>query len=165
MGNKMMRKYVILFPVCFLFFLVSGLSQSDQHAATFFGHVKLKKIPTSVGMPFMVKQFFTIKQDSVMHADRYFFENVTIGKIKSCKLDYATRNDTIQSITIYLTGHKNFEAAKKQAKKDFGPAVAVLNFNEEVFTWQTKTEVAVVQISLQRKNQEWGSEIFIVSTY
>jgi|GEM_PF-6440690 len=158
----MKGKYFIFFPLFFLLGIVPGFSQHDNHAATFFGHIKLKKIPTSVGMRFMVQQFYTIKQDSNIHADRYFFENVSIGKIKYCKLDYATRNDTIQSVTIYLTGQKNYEKAIKQAKKDFGPAVVVMDSNEEMLTWMTKNTVKDVQITLQRKNLEWGSEMIIL---
>jgi hypothetical protein len=161
MGNKMRRKYFILFPLCVFFTVASGFAQTNNHAVTFFGHIKLGKIPTSVGIYFMGKQFCTTQVDSIIHADRYFFENVTIGKIKSCKLDFAMRNDTIQSITIYLTGQKNYDAALKQAKKEFGPAVVLLNNYEEALTWLPKDLRHDVQVTLQRKNLEWGSEMII----
>ena len=109
----------------------------------------------------MVRQFCATAADSVLHADRFFFEHVSIGKIKSCKLDYAMRNDTIQSITIHLTGHKNYDAARKQAQKQFGNAVVVFDLNAEIFTWLTKNQLLDVQVILQRKNMEWGAEMVI----
>ena len=153
----MSRKYFILLPLCCLFLITAAKAQHQPHEATFFGHIKLKKIPVNIGSPFIVKQFCT----TAVEADRFFFENVTIGKIKSCKLDYAMRNDTIQSITIHLTGHKNYDAAKKQAQKQFGNAVIVFDLNAEIYTWLTKNQLQDVQVMLQRKNMEWGAEMVI----
>lgn len=155
-----MKYFIILFSFCCLV-LSSASAQQTNKGATFYSRIKLKKIPTTIGMPFIVKQFCTAEIDSVIHAPRFFFENATIGKIKSCKLDYAMQNDTVQSITIYLTGQKNYNAAMKQAKKEFGPAVAVMEENEEMITWLTKNSTRDVQITLQRKNLEWGSEMII----
>jgi hypothetical protein len=151
------RKYFILLPICCLFLFNAAKGQHQPHEATFFGHIKLKKIPVNIGSPFIVKQFCT----TTVEADRFFFENVTIGKIKSCKLDYAMRNDTIQSITIHLTGHKNYDAAKKQAQKQFGNAVIVFDLNAEIYSWLTKNQLQDVQVMLQRKNMEWGAEMVI----
>jgi len=161
MARLVNRKHFILIPLSFLFLFVEAKGQHQAHEATFFGHIKLKKIPVNVGSPFNVKQFCTTAVDSVLHADRFFFENVTIGKIKSCKLDYAMRNDTIQSITIHLTGHKYYDAARKQAQKQFGNAVVVFDLNAEIYTWLAKNQLLDVQVMLQRKNMEWGAEMVI----
>ncbi len=157
----MQGKYFILLPFCCLFFITPGFTQTNHHSATFFSHIKLKRIPTTVGMTFLVRPFCTTQADSILHADRYFFENATIGKIKSCKLDYTVRNDTIQSIIIYLTGEKNFNAAMKQAQKDLGSSTLSQNENEEIFTWPARNEQMQLSVSLRRKNKEWGSEMQI----
>jgi hypothetical protein len=114
-----------------------------------------------VGTNYIIKPYKSGELNSVSHANRYFFENAAIRKIKSCKLDFRLRNDTVQSITIYLTGHKYFDAAKKRAKKQFGPAVVVINSREELYTWHTQNSLHDVQITLLRKDQEWGAEMKI----
>ena len=144
-------------------FTAVGYSSLAQQTVTLYSRTKFKSIPTNIGMNFMVKQFCTTEIDSTLHADRYFFDNAAIGKIKSCKLDFRLRNDTVQNIIIYLTGHKYFDAAKKQAKKQFGPAVVVMNNREELYTWHLHNSLHHVQITLLRKDQEWGAEMKINS--
>jgi hypothetical protein len=143
------------------FFSNAVLAQYSSRGATFYSRIKLKKIPVNVGLPFKVQQYCTTEIDTVIHADRFFWENASIGKIKSCKLDFAMQNDTVQFITIYLTGHKYFEKAKKQAVKEFGPAVIVLDTFDDIYTWTTTNGQNKVLITLVRKNQEWGSEMTI----
>jgi hypothetical protein len=157
----MNRKYFILLPFCCLFIFTTAFGQHQPHEATFVGHIKMKKIPVNIGSPFNVKQFCKTDVDSVLHADRFFFENATIGKIKACKLDYGMLNDTIRTITIHLTGQKNYEAARQQAQKQFGNAVVLFDLNEEIYTWLTKSQQLNVQVMLQRKNLEWSSEMVI----
>lgn len=149
--------------VVFIAIADSSIAQNAGHTVTLYSRTKLKSIPTNIGMSFMVKQFCTTEIDSMLHADRYFFDNAAIRKIKSCKLDYRLSNDTVQSITIYLSGHKYFDAAKKQAKKQFGHSVMVMNAREELYTWQTKNGVKDVLITLLRKDREWGAEMKINS--
>ena len=144
-----------------IFFSNIACAQYSSRGATFYSRVKLKKIPVNVGMPFKVQQFCTTEIDTILHADRFFWENASIGKIKSCKLDFAMQKDTVQFITIYLTGHKYFEKAKKQAVKEFGPAVIVLDTFDDIYTWTTTNGQNKVLITLVRKNQEWGSEMTI----
>lgn len=144
-----------------IFFSNALLAQYSSKGATFYSRIKLKKIPVNVGMPFSVGQFCTTEIDTVMHADRYFWENASIGKIKSCKLDFTLQKDTVQWITIFLTGHKYFEKAKKQAAKEFGRAVVVLDLYDDIYTWTTSNSQGRVLITLVRKNQEWGSEMKI----
>lgn len=139
----------------------SSLAQSTERTVTLYTRTKLKSIPTNVGTNYIIKPYKSGELNSVSHADRYFFENAAIRKIKSCKLDFRLRNDTVQSITIYLTGHKYFDAAKKQAKKQFGPAVVVINSREELYTWHTQNNIQDIQITLLRKDQEWGAEMKI----
>ena len=162
MGSKGSR-FVLMIVVLIALAEVS-LAQGAQHTVTLYSRTKFKSIPTNIGMRFIAKQFCTTEIDSTLHADRYFFYNAAIGKIKSCKLDFRLSNDTVENITIYLTGHKYFDAAIKQAKKQFGPAVVVMNSREELYAWNTQNELRDVQITLLRKNQEWGAEMKINST-
>lgn len=136
-------------------------AQVSSKGVTFYSRLKLKKIPLNVGMPFVVTQFCTTAFDSTLHADRFFWENASIGKIKSCKIDFTLHSDTVQQITIYITGHKYFEKAKKQALKEFGAAVVILNLYDDLYTWTTNNSVGKVLVTLVRKNQEWGSEMKI----
>ena len=161
--SQTMVSKVLRIVLLMVVFTAVGHSSLAQHTVTLYSRTKLKSIPTNIGMSFMVKQFCTTSIDSNLHADRYFFENAAIGKIKSCKLDFRLRNDTVQNITIYLTGHKYFDAAKKQAKKQFGPSAVVMNSREELYTWHTKNSLHGVQINLLRKDQEWGAEMKINS--
>jgi len=154
-----MKSYYLLLGFWWMSFTLSA--QSTGQPVTWYSHIKLKQIPATIGMPFLIKQHSTAEINSVFHASRYFFENATIGKIKSCKLDFAVRNDTVQSITIYLTGQKNYNAAMKQAQKEFGHAVVVMDENADIYTWLAKNQSQEVLISLVRKNQEWGSEMII----
>ncbi len=161
MESKVLR--FVLFMIVFTGVSYSTLAQSTDHTITLYSRTKCKAIPTNVGMHFMANQFCNTEIDSMLHADRYFFDNAAIGKIKACKLDFRMRNDTVQNITIYLTGHKYFDAAKKQAKKQFGPSVVVINSREELYTWHTQNSMRNVQINLLRKDQEWGAEMKINS--
>ena len=154
-------KNFILLPFCFLLIFNSVLGQENLNAKTYFRHFKLKKIPASVGEPFTIRQFYPDSPDTLIHADRIFFENVTIRKIKYCKMDYRLQNEIVQSITIYLTGQKNYDAARKQAQKEFGPYTLILNDDEDILAWIPKNHERKIQVTLQRKNKEWGSEMII----
>jgi hypothetical protein len=155
--------WLILVCIGTTLFSNCALGQSSSRGVTFYSRLKLKKIPVNVGMPFDIKQFCTTDVDSTLHGDRFFWENASIGKIKSCKIDFSLRNEIVQQITIYLTGQKYFDKAKKQAIKEFGPAVVVLNANDDIYTWTSNNGLQNVLITLIRKNQEWGAEMQINS--
>jgi hypothetical protein len=159
------RNYFWWMLVCsgMILFSNAACAQFSSRGATFYSRMKLKKIPVNIGMPFTVQQFCTTEIDTILHADRFFWENASIGKIKSCKLDFTMKKDTVRFITIYLTGQKYFDKAKKQAIKEFGPAVVVLNAVDDIYTWTSNNGLKDVIITLVRKNQEWGAEMQINS--
>lgn len=151
---------IIFFLILFISFAKIGLSQ-DTTILVFYSILKERKFQHLIGEKYIIPKKCNPAYVGDWKGGEVFYEHARIGKIKSCKIRCAVQNDTIQSMIIYLGGHRPYRWARRQAQREFG----ISNFSQvqdwEISGWNGVKNEYPLEIILYRKKYEWATEMTI----
>ena len=144
----------------FLSFLSIGYSQ-DSNILVFYSILKEKKFQNLVGEKYIVPKRCNPAYVGDWKGDQVFYEHAKVGNIKSCRIRCAVKNDTIQSLIVYLGGHRPYRSAKRQAQREFGKSIFSQVKDWEMDKWTGFKNEHALEIILYRRKYEWATELTI----
>ena len=106
----------LIFPLIILLSISKIGKSQDSNILVFYSILKEKKFQNLLGEKYLIPKKCNPAYVGDWKGDEVFYEHARIGRIKSCKIRCTVKNDTIQSMIIYLGGHRQFHWAKKQAQ-------------------------------------------------
>ena len=151
----------LIFPLIILLSISKIGKSQDSNILVFYSILKEKKFQNLIGEKYIIPKKCNPAYVGDWKGDEVFYEHARIGRIKSCKIRCTVKNDTIQSMIIYLGGHRQFHWAKKQAQREFGKANHSQYNDWEIFKWKGLKNEFPIDIIFSRKKHEWATEMRI----
>lgn len=123
--------YLFLFTILY----GTGYSQTPADTLMIAQHQKLKEIPTCIGVNCLSGESCSTGVPAGSSAAYLMHENITIGKIKKCKMICDLPGGICSKMTFILEGAESVTQAGKQAAKQFGEATYTKEGNKFIYSW------------------------------